>query len=269
MGKIVALWSDIKSTGKSVITYILANQMKEMGNKDLKILVCCLNLKYSLLYKLFKINTSEVGLEELINYQTLENESAAIVGEIIPQSNGISFIGTYRTTNSYALKNIDNFKKVLEKLKESYDLIIFDTVSGKENVLTNAVLEKADIILKLFVQDNESIQGLSRLEEENNLYNQEIIYIVSKYRNIYPRHSDIKRRFSLKNMYKVEYCETLQEMKNRDSLHLYLQRETECNTSIRHVSRYILESLGLSQPPDSFIKERPLRYLKNLISSIF
>ena len=266
MGKIIAIWSDVKKSGKSVITYMLAKKIREMSQKDLKILVCCLNFKYSSLYKLLGINTGDTGLEDLVNYQFYQNCNSGLLTDIIPVNAGIYFLGSYRSTNSYVQKNSEKFSKLLDELKDSFDIIIVDTVSGKENTLTNMVLQKAQIILKLFVQDNESITHLNSIGEEPTPYDQETIYMVSKYRNIYPKLSDIKRRYSLKKVYTMEYCETLQEMKNRDSLHLYLQRETNCNDSIRQVSQHILETLGLL--PEG-IKEKPVRYVKSLIEAFY
>jgi len=267
MGKILAVWSDVKKSGKSVVTYMLANQMKEMAQKDLKILVCCLNLKYSALYKLFGINVSATGLEDLVNYQFFETNKSDVLTRIVPKSNGVYFLGSYRTTNSYVQKNIEKYRKLLENLQNNFDLVIFDTVSGYENILTNLVLEKAHVVLKLFIQDNESLKELSKVEDEQMPYDQETLYMVSKYRNIYPKLSDIKRRYALKKVFTMDYCETLQEMKNRDSLHLYLQRETSCNNSVLAVSKHILETLGL-MPQDRLVKERPGRYMRSLIEAL-
>jgi len=267
MGKIVAVWSDVKKSGKSVVTYMLAKQMREMANKDLKILVCCLNLKYSALYKLFGINVSSTGLEDLVNYQFFETNKSDVITSIVPKSECLYFLGSYRTTNSYVQKNIEKYSRLLEELQRNFDLVIFDTVSGKENILTNVVLQKADVVLKLFVQDNDSLKELSSVEDEQMHDAQETLYMVSKYINIYPRLSDIKRRYGLKRVFIMDYCETLQEMKNRDSLHLYLQRETSCNNSVVVVSKHILETLCL-MPQDRFAKERPGRYMRSLIEAL-
>lgn len=264
MGKIIAVWSDVKKSGKSVVTYMIANQIREMAKKDLKILVCCLNSKYSALYKLFGVNVCATGLEDLVNYQFFEKNNSDKLISIIPRSNEVYFLGSYRTTNSYVQKNIENFSQLLEDLQKSFDLIVFDTVSGKENILTNIVLQKANIVLKLFEQDNESMKYLNNVEDEQMPYDQETIYMVSKYRNIYPRLSDIKRRFAINKVYTMDYCETLQEMKNRDSLHLYLQHDTSCNDSVRSVSKHILETLGL-MPEKGSVKEKPRRYMQSLI----
>lgn len=268
MGKIIAIWSNIKKSGKSVVTYMLANQIKGMAKKDSKILVCCLNYQYSALYRLLGINVAATGLEDLVNYQFSEGDkSELLLSSIVPQSSGVYFLGSYRTTNSYAQKNIDKYSKLFDKLQESFDLIIFDTVSGNENILTKLMLKKAHLVLKLYIQDNESMRELNKVKEEQLPYNQETMYMISKYRNIYPRLSDIKRRYALKKVYTIDYCETLQEMKNRDSLHLYLQHETSCNNSVRFISKQILETLGL-MPTESAVKERSRRYMWNLIQAI-
>ncbi len=243
MGKILAVWSDSKKVGKSIVTYMLAKRMSE--NKKLKVLVCCLNLKYSSLYRLFGVEFSATGLEDIINYKLFENFNEDIIKKVLPGHDDIAFLGSYKMTDMYARRNIEKYMELFKELKKYFDLIIIDTVSGTQNALTNLILQTADAIMNLYTQDIESIRGLHEVKEEQPPYHQNTIYLVSKYRNIYPRLSDLKRRFGLNKVYTLEYCETLQEMKNRDSLHLYLQRETACNKSIEKISAHLLETLCL------------------------
>lgn len=244
MGKILSICSDDKKTGKSVVTYLLANNIRKISQGELKILVCCLNSNYSALYKLFGIDLSAVGLEDLVNYKVSEENKSDVLLSIIPKNNDIYFLGSYRTTNSFVQKSIGEYCKLFERLQHSFDLIIFDTVSENGNALSQYMIKKADIIVRLFVQDNESMKRLY-YKEGQLPFDRKTLYIVSKYRDIYPRVSDIKRRYSLKELFKLDYCEKLQEMKNRDSLHLYLQHETSCNDSMNSISKYILETMGL------------------------
>ncbi|QNU67131.1 hypothetical protein EHE19_000825 [Ruminiclostridium herbifermentans] len=263
MGKILAICSDDKKSGKSIVSYLIANKIKEIAQNNFKILVCCLNLNYSALYELFGMEFSAVGLEELVNHKVFEEDNSKIIFSIIPQSNGIYFLGSYRTTNSYIKKNTEEYKKLFKCLQNSFDIIIFDTVSGSGSNLTNFVIQRADIIVRLFVQDNESMKKLNRKDGIKLSHDRKTIYIVSKYRNIYPRVSDIKRRYSLKKIFTFEYCDKLQEMKNRNSLYLYPQHETSCNDSINCISRYILESLNLL-PQDEIVKDSSVRYICDL-----
>lgn len=264
MGKIIAVWSDCKKSGKSVTVYLLANQMRKMAAEGVRILVCCLNLKYSPLYKLFGISLSAVGLEDLINCQMLKSGSDEMFSDMAMDSGGIFFVGSYRTTNSYINKNIHSFENLLDGMKENFDLIIFDTVSGYENQLTNAVLKKADVILRLLVQDSESLGELARQDKYCSAPEQEILHMISMHRNIYPRLRDIRRRYALKNVYKMDYCETLQEMKNRGSLHLYMQRDTACGKTISELSKYLLETLSIISQISSS-KEKNRNYFRSLI----
>ena len=263
MGKILAVCSDDKKTGKSIVSYLIANKIKKIARNDFKILVCCLNLNYSALYGLFRMEISAVGLEELVNHKVFEEDKSDILSRIVPQSNGIYFLGSYRTTNSYIKKYIEEYNKLFKRLQNSFDIIIFDTVSGSGSTLTDFVMHRADIVVRLFVQDNESMKKLYCTDDIQLPNNKKTLYIVSKYRNIYPKVSDIKRRYSLKNVFTFDYCEKLQEMKNRDSLHLYPQHETSCNDSINCVSRYILEALNLL-PQEGLVKDSSVRYICDL-----
>ncbi|AEY64399.1 hypothetical protein [Clostridium sp. BNL1100] len=263
MGKTAAVISEVKNSGKSVFTYILANHIREMVTQDTKILVCCLNSKFSLLYKLMGINESSPGIEEFINLQEsgCENKARALE-DLIPKSNGIYFLGSYKTTNSYVNRNIDGFSTLVDSLEKTFDLIIFDTVSSKENTLTNIVFEKSSMLINLFVQDAESVNKLN-LVGDKMIHKRKEMYLISKYRDIYPRVSDIKRRFSLDKLYKMDYCKTLQEMKNRDSLHLYLQRDTECNHSVRLISKYITQVFNLDIKGKKQ-EDKRVNYLKSI-----
>ncbi|HEX2925923.1 MAG TPA: hypothetical protein VHP38_06650 [Ruminiclostridium sp.] len=91
MGKIAAVCSEVKNSGKSVFTYILANQVQEMLSKDAKILVCCLNSKFSLLYKLFGVSESAPGMEELINFEYSGCERDGLFTDVIPKGGGFTF----------------------------------------------------------------------------------------------------------------------------------------------------------------------------------
>lgn len=252
MGKILAVWSESRKSGKSIITYMLANQMA--SNRELKVLVCCLNFKNSSLYRLFGIETSATGLEDLINYKFYEDIEEDILKSIIPRCGDIYFLGSNKMTNGYALRNLEKYTELFEKLKNFFDLIIVDTSSDNENVMTKMVLNQAEMILQLYCQDIENLATVSSVKEEGIPYNQEIVYLISKYRDIYPKKLDLKRKFGNRKLIILDYCETLQEMKNRDSLHLYLQRDTACNKSIAKLSDYISKALGLSDEADLLIK---------------
>lgn len=265
MGKILAVWSGAKQTGKSITTYMLANEIIKHSERNFKLLVCCLNLKFSSLYKLFGVEVTSLGIQDLLNYHTIMDSDSQLLKNAIPRAGDIYFAGSYKMTNSYAQRNLSRYGELINGLKEQFDLIIFDTVSGRQNALTNLVLQRTDIILKLYNQDMDSIDSLSCMEESSQ-YNQEVVHLISKYRNIYPRASDLKKRYSLKGVYTMDYCETLQEMKNRNSLHLYLQRETQCNEAITLVSEKLLETLGIPQIKNTYKQKiiRPVRSLERV-----
>lgn len=268
MGRTTAVCSGVKNAGKSVFTYILANQIREMVSKDTKVLVCCLNSKFSLLYKLLGINVSATGIEELINLQESGyGQNSRALEDAIPKANGLHFLGSYKTTNSYINRNADSFSRLVDSLEKCFDLIIFDTVSSSESILTNIALEKSSMIINLFVQDAESVNILKTITGDRPENKEKEVYVMSKYRDIYPRVGDIKRRFSLDKVFTMDYCKTLQEMKNRDSLHLYLQRDTECNHSVRLISRYITQTFNLELNCKEQDGKR-VNYLKSIFDKI-
>lgn len=227
---------------------MLANQMAH--NRNLKVLVCCLNFRNSSLYRLFGIDTSATGLEDLINYKFYRGIEEDILKSIVPRCGDIYFLGSNKMTNGYALRYLEKYTELFEMLKNFFDLIIIDTSSDDENVLTKMVIHRAELILKLYCQDIESLIKLKIIKEEDTPYNQESVYIISKYHDIYPKKLDLKRTFRNCKLFIFDYCETLQEMKNRDSLHLYLQRDTAYNRSIGKLSDYLMEVLNLSEKAD-------------------
>ena len=250
MGKIISIMSNSKKAGKTVFTYLLASKIKE-SCKDIKILICCLNQKYSGLYKLLEIDPSEIGLEDIVNHKYYEESKQQYLMGVIPQSKGVFFLGSYKTTNSFAKKYTDDYILLFKELKKHFDIILIDTVSGSENVVTKLVNELSDIKMNLLSQDTENLNQFKEylLKEGQQGYN--TINIINQYRNIYPRVNEIRSKYGIQNVHTLYYCETLQEMKNRDSLHLYLQHETKYNNTLTDIYECLSSTLPL---PKSNVK---------------
>ena len=251
MGKVLAVWSQSRRSGKSIVTYMLARHMAESGN--LRILVCCLNYKSSSLYRLLNVPASAAGLEELVNCGITEEHFFSI----IPNSEKLFFLGSYKMSNSYASKNITKYADLFGRLKDSFDLVLVDAASEAENVLTRLVLDRADMVIKLYCQDIESIKDIKPDREILSSTYQQRVNLVSQYRSIYPKAIDIRRKIGPERLFTLEYCAILQEMNNRGSLYKYMQLNTVFNTSISKISRYLMMILeidaGEKATSESFI----------------
>jgi len=243
MGKVLAVWSHTRRAGKSVVAYMLARQMA--GDGRLRVLICCLNYKCSSLYRLLDVEASATGLEELVNCGISANITDEFFPEIIPFSENLFFLGSYKMTNSYASKNILQYADLFERLKDSFDLILFDAASENENVLSRLILGTADIVIRLYCQDIENIIALQRGRGIWSPTYQQTVNLISQYRNIYPKAIDLRRKLGLDKLFTIEYCAILQEMINRGSLYKYTQMETGFNKSIEKIYRHLMKALEI------------------------
>lgn len=177
MGKIISVWSCAKKTGKTVFLYMLAKQLSSLLDKDLKILLCCMNLSYGNLMRLFGINKEELNLEDIVNFKMHPDNKVFDLVNAIAKYNNNYFIGSKKTNSAYADRNIAIYENLLEELRQSFDLILIDTMSGSENPLTNMTIEKSDFVLNVINQDKEILDSYPFITKK------EIAFIVNMYRD--------------------------------------------------------------------------------------
>lgn len=257
MGKIITVWSNSKKSGRTVFTYLLAQQMMEQCERELSIIVCCLNYKYSGLYKLLGVKPSEIGLEDIANHMLGRQQVDEGLLKAIPKVNGISFLGSFKSTNTFTQKYIEQYKQTFLLLKDIYDIVLVDTAAGRGNTLTNYLLQASSVVMDLMTQDVDSLmeQGGSLVNEKEAFYSQIEINILNQYRDIYPRSTDVKEKLSLSEISVLPYCKTLQEMKNKNNLLLYQQHDTEYNHTMRALTKRVIKDLGIENKQTSSVKE--------------
>jgi len=250
MGAIISVWSSARDAGKTVFLYTLAKHLSGILNKELKILLCCMNLSYGSLAKLFGIGTNELNLEDIVNFKIYPDNSVSDLIGSIAKYNNFYFVGSQKTNPAYSSRNIKAYENVLEEFKESFDLVLVDTMSWRENALTNMVLEKSDYVLNILKQDKQELDSHPFVTQKD------IAYIVNMYRDIYPDKNDLASTYGLKDVFTLPYCNELQEMKNREKLALYIQHDTEYNNSVKDISHFLAGKLNLPLDKAAVIKKK-------------
>ena len=238
MGKVISAWSATKKTGKTVLLYMLiSNLIKQIDNKT-KVLVCCSNLNYGNLLNLFEISGDELNIEDIVNYK-ISPDNKFNMTKALAQRDNIYFLGSKKTSMAYVSRNIKEYEKLVEDFRQTFDLVIFDTISGHENILTNMLLDKSDYIINVISQDKEI------LDTTDFITSKELAFVVNSYKDIYPDIGELKSLYKINNVFEVPDCKELQQMKNRGQLAYYPQYETEYNKAINDVSEFIAKKLKL------------------------
>lgn len=239
MGKIISVWSPMKRTGKTVFLYVLAKQLSAILDKGLKILICCMNLNNGNLMNLFGINDAELNLEDIVNFKIHPDRKAFDLINAIARSGSMYFIGSKKTSLAFASHNMKTYEGLLEEIKLSFDLVLIDTISGDDTVLTNTAIEKSDHVLNVIIQDKEALDSHPFVNEKD------IAYIVNMYRDIYPNEKELASIYGLKNVFALPLCNELQEMKNREKLEFYIQHDTGYNSSVKDICYFLTKNLKL------------------------
>ena len=250
MGKIISVWSPIKRSGKTVFLYILAKQLSGILNKGLKILLCCMNLNNGNLMNLFGVDNAELNLEDIVNFKMHPDNKAFDLINAIARKDNMYFIGSRKTSITFASHNMKVYENLLEELRQTFDLVLIDTVSGDDNILTNMSIEKSDYVLNVITQDKEALDNNPFVNEKD------IACIVNMYRDIYPDIKELASICSLKNLFTLPCCDELQEMKNRDKLELYVQHDTGYNSSVKDISCFLAKNLKLQLDKDAMVKQK-------------
>lgn len=246
MGEILSVWSQTKKSGKSLLLYNLARSIsKKIPDKD--ILVLCINMSYGNILSMFDVDKSEFATEIAVNYILSEPNEDLEYKKVLANKDNLYFMGSQNTTVNYASRNIDTYEKLILELKESFDLVLVDSCSGKNNQLTNMVIANSDALLNVLVQDNDVLDA----EFKNG---KEIAYVLNMYKEIYPSGSDVKSKYSINApLFEIPECNILQEMKNKKMLDFYEQHTTEYSEKVKELAIYLLKKLNFP------IKDEPVK----------
>jgi hypothetical protein len=239
MGKIISVWSPMKRSGKTVFLYILTKQLVNILDRKMKILACCLNLNHGNLMGLFGVGSTELNLEDMVNFKVYSANQSLDFFSTLAGSNNLYFIGSKKTSPEFAYNNLKAFEGLLQELQHSFDLMLIDTSSGDETPFTNMALEISDHVIEIINQDKEALDSDFHTREKD------IACIVNMYRDIYPDEKELSFLYDLKNVFTLPCCNELQEMKNKGSLELYIQHETIFNKSVRDISYFLAKYLKL------------------------
>ena len=250
MGKIISVWSPIKRTGKTVFLYILAKQLSGILDKGLKILVCCMNLGNGNLMNLFGVNNTELNLEDVVNFKMHPDNRTIDFINAIARNDNMYYIGSKNTNNAYISRNIKTYEGLLDEIKHIFDLVLIDTVSSDDTVLTNMAIEKSDHVLNVIIQDKEALDRHPFVNEKD------IAFIVNMYRDIYPDEKELAPIYGLKNVFTLPLCNELQEMKNRGKLEFYIQHNTGYNNSVKDISNFLAKNLKLPLDKSVMVEQK-------------
>jgi MinD-like ATPase involved in chromosome partitioning or flagellar assembly len=238
MSDIVSVWSSTKKTGKTVFTYMLASWLMNFLNKDLKVLIACVNFSYGNLMSMFSTEKGELNFEDLTNYKVDPHNKFNLLNALARKDN-FYFLGSKKTSLTYASRHLKAYEELFEEFKNTFDLIIVDTVSGSENTLTNMIISESSFVLNVLNQDKEI------LDKYPFITGKELAFIVNKYKGIYPGLKELSTDYGIDSIFALPECSKLQDMKNRGNIEFYLQHETEYNSAIKAVAQHLVSTLGL------------------------
>lgn len=236
MGILVSIWSNVKKQGKTMFIYNFVKYLSTICKKDTRILLICLNSGYGNLLPLFNVKM-EIALEDVLNFTTC-SEGINFQNAVNKQDN-LYFLGTKLSFSHLSRFDIEKYKKMFQNLKNSFDLIIVDTPSGTDNMLTNMLRKDSDQIINILEQDTEVLKSYPK-ESANDL-----LYIINMYRDIYPTLKEIKNEFGFENVFDLPLCDRLQEMKNKDKLEFYSQHDTEYNAKLIKIVDFFISKLDI------------------------
>lgn len=262
VGALIPIWSNTKRVGKSVFTYSLSRTLRKMIDKNIKILVVCINMDYGNLTQLFNIEKTKISLENIVN--SINHIDLDYTKLLDRTADDIYIIDSKYTNALFAQKNIREFELLFEDFKKKFDLILVDTLSGNHHVLTNMIIKKSDFVLNILTQDIDS------LESQNFLNENDLFYLINFYKEIYPSAKDICSLYNInkEQVFKLPACEDLQEMKNKKELNHYLLHDTEYNLITRKIALKLIEKLNLKLTDEEIKKINESNQKKNIFDFI-
>lgn len=259
MGSLISVWSPFPRTGKTVFTYILANHLNTLLDKQLKILVCCGDMESGSLMDLFGIDKEALNIEDLVNAGYIQKNGSMALEKLLASRDRLYFAGSRKSTPSYVTRQIEGYRYLIDNLTKQFDLTLADTGWGDRNPLTSIFLEKHTCMLNLFPQDKQALDRVLRFTHHD------FIGIAGMYRNVYPDKKDLSSLYGINQLFALPVCDTLLEMKNRDKLELYLQHETEYNNTARDIAHNLAERYELAIENEVYAERKQKTILQMIL----
>lgn len=239
MGISLVIRSSIPNCGKSVLSFLLACKLSQVLKKDTSILVCCVCMQQSGVTDMVGNVEGYPTLEDTVNSGVTSAYKDTDIKSLLYKRGDIYFIDSSKATPLFVKNNSAGYSKLIEFLKQQFDIIITDTSSASENALTQLTLENCDHIINVAVQDIQKLQK-SILENQKNL-----AYVINRYDNIYPDKNELSKLLKVKNIFTLPHCSQLQEMKNRNQLYQYAELDTDYMRAVGKLADFLAKGLNL------------------------
>jgi MinD-like ATPase involved in chromosome partitioning or flagellar assembly len=214
MSRLISVWSNTKKSGKTLFLYNFVRELSTLLEPEIKILVIDLNFKFGNILKMFNVQ-NDLHFEDVLNYKLLSEGSIDYKKAIYHKKN-LYFLDSVMPDMSYAKSNLQKYADTMGELKEIFDMVFVDTISGNDNPLTNIILANTDSIINIINQDIDNLN--SGFKQKNDIF-----YVINNYnQDVYPDQKEIRDKYDLqKDIFKLPYCPVLQEMKNRELMASY------------------------------------------------
>lgn len=239
MGVSIAVWSPVHGSGRTVFTYLLSCRLAQIIKKSTNILVCCTCMTDSDIMSMAGAPKDSPCMEELVNAGIPSVNEDININNLLSYNGNISFIDSSKATPLFVKKNSAGYLHLLGYLKQKFDLVITDTSSEPDNLLTRMVMENCDYVLNITVQD------VRLLGKNTPATQKDLAYIINRYAGIYPDKKELSELLGTKNLFTLPYCSRLQEMKNRCQLYQYMELDTEYMKAMDKLAGFLVKAMDL------------------------
>lgn len=252
MGISLVIRSSIPNCGKSVLSLLLAGKLSQVLKKDTSILVFCACMQDSDITDMVGNMEDYPTLEDLVNAGVISANKDTDIKSILYKNGKVFFIDSRKATLLFVKTNSVGYLNLMDFFKQQFDIIITDTSSTSDNVLTQLILENCDYILNVAVQDVQLLQKNIYIIQKN------LACIINRYDNIYPDKKELSKLLKIKKIFTLPYCRQLQEMKNRKQLYRYAELDTVYMRAVGKLADFLAKELNLPKeerkPNRSFIQ---------------
>lgn len=241
MGRIITVISPERRTGKSTLIYMLLKHLLNLSNDHGGIQILCINTNHGDLLEMNNVVPNRMSFEDIVNFK-MHTDTGIEYKSVLPNKGNIFYLQSDASKQLFIKKHINTYNAVLDEFRNCFDLVIIDTDLEKENILTDLAIEKSDCIMQVINQDIDTLKDIKLHSNKQN------VLVVNRYADIFPECKDLSSMLRPDKIYTLPYCATLQQMKNKGKLDLYIQHETEYNKGVSELAENIVEFTGIETP---------------------
>jgi len=169
-------------------------------------------------------------------------------------------------STDYLKKNAEYVLNIIEAAKNSFDIIIVDTIAGVQNPVSRLVHSNCDVFINVMTQNPYILEWYKVYNSKKEVKEFNVINMFE--RDVYPNSADIEKEFGIDHIV-LEYSKQMRSYYNQKHVEAFLNLEDSYNSCMQQVIKKLFKLMEIGANISSNVDSTKIEKNKRNIFDIF